>query len=233
MLLMAVLSRQISMRIQLVTYYVTRSEGLATVAIFLIFLPGIFLHEASHWLMARLLGLRTSRFRVWPQRQGDQIGLGSVNVQKGGVWLDVIVGMAPLITGTLLIAWIGVEVFRATSVTAALAQGKWLDGVAIFFEALGTADGLVWAYLLFAISNSMMPSSSDRQPLKPVLLYIAVAAGIYVLVGLPFDPLATLLDWIIPAFEVIVSGLLFTVVLDVFALAVLLLFELLFSRRIA
>lgn len=217
------LSREISLRTQLFTYHMTGSADAATVAIFLLFLPGIILHEGAHWVMARLLGLRAGRFRVWPQAQGDRIGLGSVSVQSGGIWRDSIVGMAPLFAGTLLITLIGAGIFRTDQVLAVVADGKVVEAVGAFFRAMGTADGLVWAYVLFTVGNSMLPSSSDRQPAKPVLLYLAMAGLVYFVVGLPSAPVAAVLGWALPGFNLLVSALYFTIALDVIVLLTLLL----------
>src|SRR3954447_1235292 len=97
LLLLAWFSRQISLNIQLPFYTVTRSQNSATLAIFLLFLPGVFIHESAHWTMAHLLRLKTSKFRVWPRRQGKYIGLGSVSVESGDPIRDSLVGVAPLL----------------------------------------------------------------------------------------------------------------------------------------
>ncbi len=229
LLILAVLSRQVSLRTQLVTLYLTGSADMAAVVVFLVFIPGILVHEASHWLVAKLLGLKTSRFRVWPEPRGKQIGLGSVSVQSGGTWRDSIVGLAPLFVGTLLIALIGAQIFRSDLMIVALTQGRWLDSIRAFFQAMSTADGFLWAYLLFAIGNTMLPSSSDRQPVKAFLLYLAFAALIYFVVGLPIEPMTAALGWIIPAFQIVISALGFTIILNIIVLGVLFVLELLFS----
>ncbi|HMN28506.1 MAG TPA: hypothetical protein PKE45_10165 [Caldilineaceae bacterium] len=211
---LALLSRQVSQRVQRVAYYTTRSERLTTFFLFLLLLPGIFVHECAHWLTARALGLRTGNFRVWPKIQGKTIGLGSVNVQRGALWQDSLVGMAPLRAGPALIALIGYQVFAANRLSAIVAQGRWGDGLVGFWEALSTADGALWAYLLFAIANAMMPSPSDREPIKPLLVYIAVVSVAYILLGLPLNPFAEGLVWLTPTLELVTSALLFTIVLD-------------------
>ena len=61
------------------------SSNAGMALLWFVLFPGIILHEASHWIMARLLGLKTGRFRVWPQPKGKEIVLGSVEVQRGGV----------------------------------------------------------------------------------------------------------------------------------------------------
>ena len=98
---LAGLSRLLSRYLQYTIFYLTRSQDMSMVIYFLIFMPGVFVHESAHWLMARLLGLKTGKFRVWPQRQGKYIGMGSVQVSSGGVIIDNLVGMAPLIAGTM------------------------------------------------------------------------------------------------------------------------------------
>ena len=230
MLCLAWLSRQLSVRTQLVVYYATGSIDLATLAIFLLLLPGVFVHELSHWVAAKVLGLRTSKFRVWPKRHKDRIGLGSVSVERGGTWRDSAVGMAPLITGSVLLALVGAAVFQSDLMLEQLAQGRLLDTVGAFFDALAKPDGLVWAYFLFVIGNSMMPSRSDRQPLRLLLIYIALAALIYIVVGLPIEPLTALLGWLIPAIQLLVGALLFVILLDVFVVAGLFLLEAILAR---
>lgn len=230
MLCLAWLSRQLSIRTQLVVYYATGSLDLATLAIFLLLLPGVFVHELSHWVAARLLGLRTSKFRVWPKRHKDRIGLGSVSVERGGTWRDSAVGMAPLISGSILLALVGAAVFQSDVLVEQLAQGRLLDTVGAFFDALAKPDGLVWAYFLFVIGNSMMPSRSDRQPLRLLLIYVALAALIYIVVGLPIDPVTALLGWLIPAIQLLVGALLFVIILDVFVVAGLFLLEAILAR---
>jgi len=230
-LLLAWLSRQISQRLQAVVYYLTRSLDFAVILLFLFLLPGIFLHEGAHWVAARLLGLKTGKFRVWPKVQGRQIGLGSVSVQRGNVWQDSLVGLAPLIVGSIAIAWIGQRIFFAHDFSTMLVQGRWGEGFSAFWRALGGSDGLLWAYLLFAIGNAMMPSSSDREPLLPLLLYTSLAALIYVLIGLPLTPLTVLLVGLIPTLEDLTSAFVFTISLDILILVVLYLLETLVGPR--
>lgn len=231
MLALGTLANQINLRTQSIVLHLTGSVNLATLAIFILFLPGVVVHESAHWLAARLLGLRTSHFQVWPERQGNYIRLGSVGVQRGGIWLDSLVGLAPLLMGTVLVAFIGAQVFGAADLLYVLEDGRWLDGAEVFFAALGNADGFVWAYLLFVISNSMMPSKVDREPVGSVVLYLALAALIYIVVGLPIEPVTALLSWVIPAFQIVISALIFTILLDLMVFGVLLLTELLVARR--
>jgi len=215
------ISQQVAYQIQSFFYHLTRSEDMVTVGIFLAYLPGVFIHESAHWLMARLLRLKTGKFRVWPQRRRGSIGMGSVSVQSGGAWRDSLVGMAPLIVGSILITLIAQQVLFAYHMTDAWSQGEWGVGLQAFWEGLGAQDGLLWAYLLFAIANAMMPSASDRQPFKSLLLYVVGAAALYLILGLPSSPLTSALDWSAPFLLQFTGALLFTLLLDILVLVVL------------
>ncbi len=229
LLALAWLSTQVSFAIQLLVLTLTRNEKLPPLILFLVLLPGILLHESAHWVAARLLGLKTGKFRVWPKVKGNRIGLGSVTVQRGALWQDSLVGLAPLLAGSAVIAWIGYQIFAVDRLTMIVTSGQWIEGLIAFWRALGTADGALWAYLLFAVANAMMPSSSDREPLKPLLLYLAVIALAYLLVGLPVDPLTTGLVWLTPLLELVTSALIFVLLLDGIIVLVLWLVRTLFE----
>lgn len=230
LLAVAWLSRAISGEIQFLVYQLTRSKDAPALAIFLIFLPGVIIHEAAHWVTARLLGLKTGKFRVWPKRQGRHIGLGSVSVQSLNPVTDSLVGIAPLLTGSILVSLIGNYIFNAYHVAGTLAQGRVLEGFRTYWTALGTADGALWAYLLFAVANAMMPSASDREPVKPVLFYGVLAISVYVILGMPLQGAATLMQWLAPTLQNLSSALFFVIVLDIIALAALYVVRLLITR---
>lgn len=230
LLMLAWLSRQISTSIQLTVYDLTRSKDAPAVAIFLVFLPGVLVHETAHWGMARLLGLKTGKFRVWPKRQGRHIGLGSVRVESRGALLDSLVGMAPLLVGSTLVALIGNHIFDAYALADSLTRGRLIEGFQAFWHALGEPDGVLWAYLLFAIANAMMPSASDREPVMPVLLYAAIAVVFYILLGMPLNPLTSFMQWMTPTLQNLSSAFVFTIVLDVIVLAALYVMRLLVAR---
>jgi hypothetical protein len=224
LLLLAWLSRQLSLQIQLLLHLITRNGDLTIILLFLLLLPGIVIHEAAHWVAAHLLGLKPSKFRVWPKKQRQHIGLGSVSVKGGQLWQESIVGMAPLLAGSALLALIGEHIFNAQQFSLALGEQRWLESVTVFQRALLAPDGILWAYLLFAIANAMMPSASDREPLRPLLLTALLILGFYLLIGLPVAPFTLLLHWLAPILHNITNAFIFTIALDVTILAVIYLF---------
>ncbi len=227
-------SRQISACVQQLIYRPTQSADAATIGLFLLFLPGVLVHELAHWVVAWLLGLKPSRFRVWPQRRGRMIQLGQVTVRQGGIWLDSLVGLAPLIAGTALIALIGHRVFEAYRLAEAFIGGDWIGLAELFRAALHRPDATLWTYAVFALANAMMPSPSDREPVKPVLLYLAAAAVFYMVLDLPLDLFHSLLEAAGPLLASLNGAILFTILLDTLVLAALVALDLfldLFTRR--
>jgi len=158
------------------------SEG-SMVLTWLLLLPGVALHEASHWIVARVLGLRPSRLRIWPERRGKMMRMGFVDFRAGGALRDSLVGAAPFVSGCAVLLWIATRVFGLDG------QMGWSGALAAIRLNSGHADIWLYTYLIFAISNGMMPSASDRQPWGSLLLYVgAVGVSLYALELLPAVP---------------------------------------------
>ena len=230
------LSWRIGLLIQEIVYLITGSEDLAMVILFLIYLPGILIHEASHWLVARLLGLKTSKFRVWPKYTRNTIGLGSVTVSSGGAVWDSLVGLAPLLVGSALIVLIGEQVFDTQTLAFAWRTGRLLDGLTFVVDGLGhKPDSLWWSYLLFAIANAMMPSASDRAPLKSLGIYIVLIGALFVLVDQSGRNVRLLLNFLFGPIQLLTGVFLLVAAIDLaiflLLLAVRALSSILFTAR--
>ncbi len=160
-------------------------QDLALLLYFVIVLPGVVIHELSHWLMARVLGVRVSKLSLGPRRQGRsrRVSLGSVRVGKVDPVRASLIGLAPLLGGTAAILLIGYLVLDVAQVVELLA-GR---GVGGFFEALGellsVPDSWLWLYLIFGISNAMLPSESDMASVRPVLIFLTLLTATVLIVG--------------------------------------------------
>jgi hypothetical protein len=182
--MLLVLQRSLHREIQAIFLIITRNPNFTVGAFSLLFLPGVFLHELSHLLMAKLLGVRTGKFSLLPQvMQDGRLQLGYVEAASADIVRDSIVGVAPLISGLIFNAWAANWPMHLTIMWETLRNGQWslfLMGL----QALPTVpDFWVWFYLTFAVSSTMMPSESDRHAWLPlglvsvVLLVMAVLAG--------------------------------------------------------
>jgi hypothetical protein len=170
--------------IQAVFLLLTRRPELTIGLFSLLFFPGVMLHETSHFLMAVLLRVRTGRFSVLPKVQPDgQLQLGFVETAKSDFLRDALIGMAPLLSGGAVIAYLGISRLGLASLGIFITHAEW----ALFWQALvqlpNQPDFWLWFYLAFTISSTMLPSASDRRAWLPVALILVTLAGIAVLAG--------------------------------------------------
>src|SRR5512136_2721222 len=79
LVLLVFFQRTLHREIQAVLLILSKNPGLAQTSFAIIFFPGVFLHELSHFLVAKLLGVRTGKFSLIPQAQANgKLRLGYV-----------------------------------------------------------------------------------------------------------------------------------------------------------
>ena len=191
----------------------------------LVLLPGVFLHEFSHWLTAGLLGVKTGRFSVLPRQQKDgSLQLGYVEYYRGkslGPIRESLIGAAPLIFGVAAVALIGRFVFQIPDVLNLLQTPSFDNLIQALRQIFQTKDVFIWLYLLFAISNAMMPSPSDRRAWPLLGVVIGTMVGLLlifdaqdVLVRGVIAPLSQVAVYVTLAFVMTIAvNLLFVVVI--------------------
>jgi hypothetical protein len=188
-----VLQRFLHREIQAVFLILTRSPQIAMTLFSLLFFPGVFLHEASHYIMAVLLRVRVGKVSLIPQvitapdpsggAKNSRLQLGYVETAKTDFLRDSLIGAAPLITGSLFVIF--------ASLNRLHLGGAWNSLIATDFSAFWpqltavtqTADFWLWFYLVFSVSSTMLPSASDRRgwwtlaAVFIVLLALALLSG--------------------------------------------------------
>jgi hypothetical protein len=186
-LLMYPLKRWITAHVQGVAFLLTGSLQVAMWLFWALFLPGTLLHEMSHWLTASLLGVKTSRFSLWPQmKKGGELQMGAVQVELSDPFRHSLIGLAPLIFGSIAILLIGQGRLELGRLGEAFNSGDLeIIGIALV-DVLLVPDVWLWFYLIFAISNAMLPSASDRESWRTVLIYLALA--LILTIGLGLNP---------------------------------------------
>src|SRR5215467_3685825 len=109
------LQRWLHQHIQGLTFAVTGDPGCAMRFLFILLLPGIILHEGSHWVVANLIGVRTGKVSFGVARaRGKQFSLGSVTVERTDSLRESLIGLAPFVVGLgaiLLIAGYGFDLW--------------------------------------------------------------------------------------------------------------------------
>lgn len=191
----------------------------------LFILPGTVVHEVAHWLVAILLGVRASLPRVLPSGvdANGRMVLGYVQIQRTDPVRHSLIGVAPLLAGSALIAWIASQVFTLPVPT--LTQTG-ISGLETLFASLPSifqvADVWLYLYLLFAVANGMLPSPRDRESWLPVAFFAGgIALLVFLFVGIPQFP-PDVVGFLLAALGWLTFAFILTAVINTAALVVLL-----------
>jgi len=170
--------------IQLLFYSITKSQEIALGLFSLLFLPGILLHELSHYLFARLLGVQTGKFSVFPKRiPGGKLQMGFVETAHTDWIRTGLIGAAPLLTGILAVGLIAVYGLALEPFLQALSAGNFHELIKGIPTLLNAPDFWIWFYLAFVISSTMLPSETDRSALLPLMGLTIILVGLIILSG--------------------------------------------------
>lgn len=181
---LVILQRLLHREIQAVFLIITRNSQLTIGLFSVLFFPGVFLHELSHFLMAKILRVRTHGFSLIPQSLSNgRLQMGHVETEQTDIFRDSLIGLSPLIAGTLFVAYAGIYQMQLQTLWDVLRNGQ----MQLFWMGLGllpsAQDFYLWFYLTFAISSAMLPSESDRHAWLPLGLWAAVLLAMAALSG--------------------------------------------------
>lgn len=176
--------RQLHREIQAVFLLITRRSDIALVLFSIIFLPGVLLHELSHFLMALLLRVRTGRFSLIPRPMPNgRLQLGYVETASTDFLRDALIGLAPLLVGSFFVIYAGLYRMGLPAVWDEVIS----NGPASFGAALSALpnrpDFWLWFYLTCAVSSTMLPSASDRRAWLPVFVAILLLFVLALIAG--------------------------------------------------
>lgn len=209
LVLLVIVTGWIHQHLHGIAYLLTGHSDMALVLYALILLPGVLLHELSHAVMAFILRVRTSGLTIWPRRdQNGHIALGSLMVEKVDVVRASLIGLAPLLFGCGAVLLIGQQVFGVSDLGSVIVAGEGPAIAAALGRLFEKPDALLWLYLIFAVSNAMLPSASDRETWPPIILFIvgvavlALVADQAGLLAAMSIPLNSGLTWLTAAFGI-------------------------------
>jgi hypothetical protein len=175
--------RRLHREIQTVLLLITRHQAISLALFSLLFFPGVLLHELSHYVTARLLGVRTGRFSLLPAPLPDgRLRLGFVETASVDFIRDALIGAAPLLTGGLFVAYAGIQRLKLLLLWDSLVYVSlpFKDGITTI---TGQPDFWLWFYLAFTVSSMMLPSASDRRGWLPLALVFSLLIAMALLSG--------------------------------------------------
>lgn len=133
----------------------------AAVFYFLLFLPGIILHELSHFFMASALGVSTGRIIIFPEKTSEQgWSLGRVDSAKTDVFRSGLIGLAPILIGTVSLFFI-FNVGLGTNSLRPFFLSE-IKTVQDLFSLSPDWRTVIWFYLVIVFANTMFLSKEDR-----------------------------------------------------------------------
>jgi hypothetical protein len=187
LLLLIGLQRLVNGEIIAVLLLLTRSNKWTIWIFSFLFLPGVFLHELSHWIMAKVLGVRTGRVSLIPKLLPDgTLRMGFVEIYPKDHVREALIGLAPLIFGGIAVAFIGLTQLELDLVWGSAMAGIWDPFVEVVRATMARPYFWWWFYALFVVSNTMMPSPSDRRAWLPIILFIVIL--VFMTIGLGAGP---------------------------------------------
>jgi len=164
LILLYFLSKRLTNKIFQFLYRVIKNRKFAFYVYSVLFLPGTFVHEISHFLAAILLLVPVGKLELLPEiyENEDGAALGSVEIAKTDPLRRFLIGIAPFVLGTTIII-----------------------GIIYFFTSNGLLTNyyylLLIAYICFQIGNSMFASRKDLEGALElfvffIFLYIVIFA---------------------------------------------------------
>lgn len=178
------LQRRLHFETQAIFFLITRRTDLALALFSLLFFPGVILHEVSHYVMARILQVKTGNFSLLPQSLPDgRLRLGFVETSSTDLIRDALIGIAPLVAGGTFVAYavlfpLGLQIYLE-----GLGDAVWQDFLVLLRNLPARPDFWIWFYLTFAVSSTMLPSASDRRAWLPVIVLSILLVGLAALAG--------------------------------------------------
>jgi len=181
---LVLLQRLLHREIQAVLLLLTRHPQLTMALFSILFFPGVLIHETSHYVMAKFLQVRTRGFSLIPNTLPDgRMQMGYVETEAVDIVRDSLIGLAPLLAGSLFVAYAGLNRLHLHTLWDVLRNGQ----IDLFWLGLGllptVKDFYLWFYFTFAVSSTMMPSESDRHSWLPLGLWTAALFALAIFAG--------------------------------------------------
>lgn len=179
-----ILQRRLHYETQAIFLLLTRRPEISVVLFSLLFFPGVLLHEISHYLVARLLGVRTGRFSLFPEPMPNgRLRLGFVETASTDFIRDGLIGIAPLLAGGGFVIYAGHFQLGLLRLWNEFIAGEATGLLAGLSSLRERPDFWLWFYLIFAVSSTMLPSASDRRAWLAISLFGGLILLVALLVG--------------------------------------------------
>lgn len=168
LILLYFLSRTFIKKLFAVLWRATEDKDEAARILGIIFLPGTFVHEISHFLMALILFVPAGDLDLMPEAGDGGIRLGKVSIAKADFIRGSLIGLAPIFAGGAIMFWL---------ITFALGHLSvwWIAALSVL--------------AIFEITHTMFSSKKDIVAVLELAVFIAVVSGALIILKIytPFE----------------------------------------------
>ncbi|NDJ86201.1 MAG: hypothetical protein GYB66_09975, partial [Chloroflexi bacterium] len=179
-----------------VGYLLTGDKGAATGFYYLVFFPGVFLHEFTQYLVAGILNVPLKKLEPRLQEQDSgtlRYDFVTIDTKKTDTLKASIIGGVPFILAGFLVYYISTAILDLHILLEALGTYDLPTITSALQAQFNTPDFWFWLYILFAISNGMIPTKEDRAGWGLIVVVIGVISIAFLVIGLD-DVLVETLD---------------------------------------
>ncbi|MBN1286471.1 MAG: hypothetical protein JXB47_13820 [Anaerolineae bacterium] len=204
----------------------TRRIDAAVMVYYVVMLPGVLVHEVSHWLMAGMLGVTTIRLVIWPERtETGGLRLGYLETETPEIWRSILIGVAPLFSGLAIVLLLSHNLLGLPAFAEALTSADLSVIIPAAERLIRTPDFWAWLYLMFTIANNMMPSGPDRRDWPALVVMLILLGAALALMGFAETVWAALGGPVAGALGIMAAAFTPIIVLNLFAIVLVWLLE--------
>lgn len=169
---------------QAIFLLVTGNQNVSIGLLSLLLFPGVMIHELSHYLAAKILLVKINKFSLIPKSmKNNTVRLGFVETDQTDIVRDTLIGMAPLLSGMIITGWIAWAKLGLSSIIFSMDATNIQDIFSVIIQMPKQPDFLIWLYLAFAISSTMIPSQTDRHAWLPVGAFLSFVIVLLLISG--------------------------------------------------
>jgi hypothetical protein len=142
-----------------VGWLITGRLSTTTVVYYLLFLPGIILHELIVWFTATVINVNAHvSMRIPGEQSVAELKLEFVKLAKTTRVKRAVLALMPVLAGISVIEIIASQALRFQT-AASLMAGQGLQALPQAIQSTTTQPGFwLWAYVIFTIANTMFPA---------------------------------------------------------------------------
>lgn len=145
-----------------IIFKLTGSKTVSVYLLFIILLPGVLIHELSHYLTAKILFVPAGDINLNPEFSEGGLRLGSVKIGKTDFIRNLVIGLSPLVCGVSII--IGVFLYLLH-----------IDRS----QNISYSQILIFIFIVFEVINTMFSSRKDLEGAWKFMVFAILAAILF------------------------------------------------------